>query len=535
MDEREKKRQHFAINNTRHHHEPAAAAPAAVRFASELSKFAASSSNAGVTRLAAKLSEARADLQLDGSGPEFQSGGDIPAYSQKLTAYLALVKGFTAAVASSTGAGAGAGAESQAAAPAVTDGSEIPGATLRQPLIVGAGEATRQTHTEGDRSAAGDRSSCLNFCRWRDVLSETDVYARSARHEYAQTLLAGGMTMLTAARLKVDVLLAERLSEVDETQLKLAYQLLLHASGVLDACLEAMDVTPRSIGAALADFSAQPEEAESQTTEESGETPDEMMMNKWRAEQRRVQQHMVQQQTAPEPTATAQTQPKPPTPDAVEDLAMLSRVPDLANGHFPQLLAWIALAEAQELAILRGVTREFVDLALMAKLAMDLSARYKECHTFASRSLPCSTSAAAERVQLYCAFKGQYYLAVATYYQGAACMQKEDARHCVQAIADLKKAATLFEQTIPHKKAYEAKLMANKEEKTRVPLLTSLFLRSQQIIDRDLDIVTHRNDSVYYEPVGRVSGFVSVVFLIDIDGDSRFLGRFRSLKPRASL
>ncbi|RLN20889.1 hypothetical protein BBJ28_00004870 [Nothophytophthora sp. Chile5] len=464
------------------------------------------------------------------------SGGDIPAYSQKLTAYLALVKGFTAAVASSSSSSSGVGAESQAAVPAVTAGSESPGATLQQPLIVGAGEATDQTQTEGERAVAGDRSSCLNFCRWRDVLSETDVYARSARHEYAQTLLAGGMTMLTAARSKVDVLLGERLSEVDETQLKLAYQLLLHASGVLDACLETMDVTPRSIGAALADFSAQPEEEEEerQATEGSGETPDEMAMNKWRAEQRRVQQHMTQQQAAPEPTAAAQTQSKPPTLDAVEDLAMLSRVPDLANGHFPQLLAWIALAEAQELAILRGVTREFVDLALMAKLAMDLSARYKECHAFASRSLPCSTSATAERVQLCCAFKGQYYLAVATYYQGAACMQKEDARHCVQAIADLKKAATLFEQAIPHKKAYEAKLMANKEEKTRVPLLTSLFLRSQQIIDRDLDIVTHRNDSVYYEPVGRVPGFVSFVCCIDVDGDCRFLGRFRSLKPRVS-
>ncbi|RLN50180.1 hypothetical protein BBJ29_010118 [Phytophthora kernoviae] len=137
--------------------------------------------------------------------------------------------------------------------------------------------------------------------------------------------------MMTDAREKVDALLSERLSELNETQLKIAYQLLLHASGVMDACLESMNITPRSIGADFADLGAKPE-AEAATV-------------------------------------------NPPAPGLAEDLAMLKRVPDLADGHLPQLLAWIALAEAQELVVLRGVTRGVVDFSLMAKLSMDISAR----------------------------------------------------------------------------------------------------------------------------------------------------------------
>lgn len=80
-------------------------------------------------------------------------------------------------------------------------------------------------------------------------------------------------------------------------------------------------------------------------------------------------------------------------------------------------------------------------------------------------------------------------------------MLKEDARNCVQAVANFKKAAVHFEEVVSLEKSYETKMAADKEEKERVTLLAAVFLRSQQIISRDLDIVTHRNDSVYYEPV----------------------------------
>lgn len=183
--------------------------------------------------------------------------------------------------------------------------------------------------------------------------------------------------MMADARDKVDAILSERLSELDETQLKLAYQLLLHAAGVLDACLESMNIAPRSIGAEFADLGAQTEtkaEAQDSADDVVGAVPDDDMMAKWREEQRQAQQ-ITLQKAAPDSTVAASA--KSPALDAAEDLAMLKRVPDLADGRFPQLLAWIALTEAQELVVLRGVTREVVDFTLMAKLSMDISARYK--------------------------------------------------------------------------------------------------------------------------------------------------------------
>jgi hypothetical protein len=124
-----------------------------------------------------------------------------------------------------------------------------------------------------------------------------------------------------------------------------------------------------------------------------------------------------------------------------------------------------------------------------------------ECQKLASRLLPYSSSLTAERIRLYCAYKEPYYQAIAVYFQGAACMLKEDARNCVQAVADFKKAAALLNEVVPLEKSYEAKMAADKQEKERVVLLAAVFLRSQQVIRRDLDIVAHRNDSVYYEPV----------------------------------
>ncbi|GMF54256.1 unnamed protein product [Phytophthora fragariaefolia] len=457
-------------------------------FASELAKFGVPAKADGVQRLASDLSAARAALQLENAPARsaFQAPDDVPSYTQKLAAYLALVKGFTESPQS-------AGPKTLPASAPAADASVD--AALRQPLV----ESSAQTNGAPEAAnAAGDCSGCLNFCRWQDALTGQTVCATSARQEAAHVLLAAGIMMMTDARDKVDAILSERLSELDETQLKLAYQLLLHAAGVLDACLESMDVTPRSIGAEFADLGAKAETTAGahESADSLGAAPDDDMMTKWREEQRQAQK------APPSSTSTAHDQStKSSASVAAADLDMLKCVPDLADGRFPQLLAWIALAEAQELVVLRGVTRETVDFTLMAKLSMDISARYKECQTIASRLLPCSTSTTAERIRLYCAFKEPYYQVISTYFQGAACMLHEDARNCAQAVANFKKAVTLIEGVAPLEKGYEAKMASDKEEKERVALLAAVFLRSQQIVSRDLDIVSHRNDSVYYEPV----------------------------------
>ncbi|ETK91682.1 hypothetical protein, variant 1 [Phytophthora nicotianae] len=463
-------------------------------FASELRKFGVSSKVDGVQRLASDLSAARAALQLESntiSKSVFQSPDDIPNYTRRLTQYLALVKGFTEFRQSTEN---NADAALQASVP-VTDATA--GAALRQPLVEDSGQTANSQSTA---ATATDCGGCLSFCRWQDALTGQTVYARSARQEYAHVLLACGILMMSDAKDKVDAILSERLSELDETQLKLAYQLLLHAAGVLEACLESMNFTPRSIGAEFADLGEKETEVQ-ESVDDGGVVPDDDMMAKWREEQRQAQQDTQKKAVPDRNDTTKSNSTKPAASIAEEDLAMLKRVPDLADGRFPQLLAWIALAEAQELVVLRGVTREVVDYTLMAKLSVDISARYKECQKIASRLLSYSTSITAERIRLYCAYKEPYYQAISTYFQGAACMQTEDARNCVQAVANLKKAATLFEKVVPLEKSYEGKMAADKEEKERVTLLSAFFLRSQQIISRDLDIVTHRNDSVYYEPI----------------------------------
>ncbi|KAL4129590.1 hypothetical protein PRIC2_005597 [Phytophthora ramorum] len=470
------------------------------KFASELTKFGVSTKRDGVQRLASDLSAARTALQLEGIPVTsvFQSADDISSYSQKLVAYLALVKGFTESAA------AGPNDAVLQASVAATDATA--NTSLRQPLV----EAADAQHE------ATDCSGCLNFCRWQDALTGQTVYARSARQETAHVLLAAGTLMMMEARDKVDAILTERLSELSETQLKVAYQLLLHAAGVLEACLESMNVAPRAIGAEFADLGAKTAtEGDAQVVaDESGPAPDDDTMAKWREEQRQAEQATLSKAAPDTNTMTKGNTAKPAVSGAVEDLAMLKRVPDLADGRFPQLLAWIALAEAQELVVLRGVTREVVDFSLMAKLSMDISARYKECQTIAARLLPYSTSTTAERIRLYCAYKEPYYQATSTYFQGAACMVKEDARNCVQAVANLKKAAALFEGVVPLEKSYEAKMATDKDEKARVALLAAVFLRSQQIISRDLDIVSHRNDSVYYEPIPQPEGACNALSLV---------------------
>ncbi|KAG7398391.1 hypothetical protein PHYBOEH_011192 [Phytophthora boehmeriae] len=469
-----------------------------VPFETELKKFASSSSKSnGVARLAGELAAARAALGLDRTAAtsQFQAAEDIPDYVQKLATYLSLVKGFTEIIRSQPSVGK-EDAELQASVPNADDTATE---SLRQPLVKDNAEVESGKETDISTASVNDCSGCLHFCRWQDALSGSTVYALSARQEYAHTLLAGGILMMTDARKKIDALLSERPSELNETQLKLAYQLLLHASGVMDACLESMDITSRSIGAAFADLGATPEAAS--TTGNSEVVPDDDMMTKWREEQLQAQQAAPQKDASNSTTLGSSRSINTPAPGLAEDLAMLKRVADLASGHLPQLLSWIALAEAQELVVFRGVTREVVDFSLMAKLSMDIAARFKECHNFATRRLPCSNFPVAERIQLYCAFKSAYYRAITMYFQGASCMLTEDARSCAQAVANFKEAATLFEIVVPLKKNYESKLALDKEEKERVALLSSVFLRSQQVIERDLDIVTHRNDSVYYEPV----------------------------------
>jgi hypothetical protein len=77
-----------------------------------------------------------------------------------------------------------------------------------------------------------------------------------------------------------------------------------------------------------------------------------------------------------------------------------------------------------------------------------------------------------------------------------------DAKACAVAIADLRKAKALFAaQCAPNEQQYEHLLSSQREEKPRCALLQSVFARCEQVVDRDLDIMTHRNDSVYYEPV----------------------------------
>lgn len=195
------------------------------------------------------------------------------------------------------------------------------------------------------------------------------MYTQSARHEYTQVLLAAGILMMTDASDKVDAILSERLTELYETQLQLAYQLLLHASGVLEACLESMTIPPRYVGATFTDLGG---DLSVQTASESltlpPKVPDDDTMVTWRQEQLQ----------APD---TKEINRDHSNKLVTQDLALLKRVPDLADGHFPQLLAWIALAEAQELVVLRGVTRDVVDFFLMAKMCKDISTRYNGTRT----------------------------------------------------------------------------------------------------------------------------------------------------------
>ncbi|CAI5719366.1 unnamed protein product [Peronospora destructor] len=82
---------------------------------------------------------------------------------------------------------------------------------------------------ELQRMIAVDGSSFVNG---RDKTQT--MYARSARQEDAHVLLARDILLMTEYR-------RNSFQELDETQLKLAYQPLLHVSGVLEACFQSID------------------------------------------------------------------------------------------------------------------------------------------------------------------------------------------------------------------------------------------------------------------------------------------------------
>lgn len=503
-----------------------------MRFKTELSKFAVANKQESFAWLASALTEARSALQLDrgalvtsstSSGSEktskFSSVEAIQTYTNDIVTYLSLVKGFSSPP---LAAASNINPATELVSPAFIS-SDTPTAALRQPLIDdhsplnnAAGLATptanaARTLGEGVQPSVGSLSSHLSFCVWKDVLSNAQLHALNARHEYAQVLLASGLYMLNDAREKVDMLLANRLSELDETQLKLAYQLFLNAAGVFDACLESINVKPRAVGAAPTDLSAAPKPvAVATAVEDDGNNsgiPDDEMMKKWRAEQLKADADERAADAAGSIATDASPGLKARSPTG--ELAQIDRVPDLAHGRYPQLLAWIALAEAQELVILRGISRDFVDYALMAKLSMDISTRYKESHALTAQTLPCSSSPLADKVRLYTRFKSAYYAAISCYFQGAASMERDDALSCAQAIANFKHARALMQQVLPLKQSYEDALKQQKEERERIDTFKAIYVRSQQIVDRDLDIMTHRNDSVYYERVrvgfGRLS------------------------------
>jgi hypothetical protein len=80
-------------------------------------------------------------------------------------------------------------------------------------------------------------------------------------------------------------------------------------------------------------------------------------------------------------------------------------------------------------------------------------------------------------------------------------MEKDDARHCAQAIADFKQAAKLIQQANNLKTQYDAKTGKDKDDRDRLFAIKTVYVRAEQIIQRDLEIVTRRNDSIYYERV----------------------------------
>ncbi|ETV92471.1 hypothetical protein, variant 2 [Aphanomyces invadans] len=217
-------------------------------------------------------------------------------------------------------------------------------------------------------------------------------------------------------KMQSQIMLRSRDFEFDEPKLKEAYNLLLRVAGIFNAVLSWLGSSSST--------------APTELSEDN--------LAQWRAEQSRA---------------------------GNPDIQSLQRVKDFENGTLCKILHGVALAQAQELVLLRGVTKEVVDWVLMGKLAMDISRRYGDL---------CPPA----KWKPWLDWKMTYYVGLSSYYQGVAEWAKNDGNSCAQAIAQFQSAK---EQLSP---------LQNKEVE-----------RSKAIIDRDLDIATARNRSVYLEQV----------------------------------
>ncbi|OQR83838.1 hypothetical protein ACHHYP_14247 [Achlya hypogyna] len=274
-------------------------------------------------------------------------------------------------------------------------------------------------------AAAPSVPASFAFCEWLDVAAKTSVHSLNAYHEVAHASYAVGCVLLMRAGELAKVMLASRDFEHDEPKLKEAYQILLRAAGLFDAILGFLGLG-RQVQATGTDEAA---------------------MAAWRAEQAQAD------------TASA-------------NAPGLNRVKDFEGGAGLTALRAIALAQAQELVVLRGVTRESVDNVLMGKLCADIAQRYKD--TLAA--LPTTHT----QLRGWCDFKCIYYTALSPYYQGVAEWLKKDGPGCVQAIAQFQLA---------------------KEHLARLQTYAAETKRSREIIQRDLDIAAARNSSVYFETI----------------------------------
>jgi hypothetical protein len=350
-----------------------------INFEAKLVAFALPNKKESAIRLAKALEHAKSLLLCEKKNNTHSiasSVEDITRYTQKIVDYLSLVKGFLncksiiSAKSMKNIPPNASGAPSSGGAAAIADllktTPPVSVSALNEPLIDPAGMSSPNVAV-ADISQQ-DLSCCLNFCDWTDLLSNRTIFALNAKHEYAQTLLATGVQMLVQANTIVDTLMSDRLSEMDEKKLKIAYQLFLHAAGVFDACVIALGVTPRNIGTKPGEVS----------NAEGLGIPNEEAMAKWRAEQqKKISDSVISHNNNNNIEDEEDTSCRNRTCGGSEEVFSTNRIPDLFEANLPQVFGWISLAQAQELVILRGISREFIDFSLMAKLSIDISYRYQ--------------------------------------------------------------------------------------------------------------------------------------------------------------
>ncbi|OQS05021.1 hypothetical protein THRCLA_02796 [Thraustotheca clavata] len=300
-------------------------------------------------------------------------------------------------------------------------------------------EATEEDQSKKKLLKSTQTTTPISFasCEWLDVAAKSAVHSLNAFHEYAHTMYAIVCILFQRASDLANIMLSTRDFDFDEPKLKEAYQILLRASGICDSTLGFLGYT---------------RQAPTTTNTSSNDAA----MEAWRAEQ-----------------AQADT--------ASQFAKELSRVKDFEGGIILTAMRSIALAQAQELVVLRGVTRETVDWVLMGKLCSDIAKRYKGMSfsltwVLIFKILPPNQP----RLRAWCDFKSIYYSALSPYYQGVAEWNKNDAAGCVQAIAQYQQA---------------------KEELAKLQTFAAETQRSREIIQRDLDIAAARNSSIYFESI----------------------------------